>query len=262
MKIKHYLYNAFLIEDGKSKIAIDPGQNFWMFKFQSLIPRTEWKDITHILVTHGDPDHHWQTDRVADASNGYVICGKEMTKVANGKTLVVDPRGKDLISWIYFKNLHTIQVGDTKKLGDVTIEAIKSVHGTITVPILWFKKKKYPGPTERTGLGSIGYKITLNNKTIVNLGDSVLQKEWKDLKPDVLMLPIGGAAPEKWTMDIDDALQAVKEISPKKVIPCHYNVSFLWIKNINPADGFMFKKEVEKMGIECELMNYGDEIRI
>ncbi len=27
MKIKHYLYNAFLIEDGKTKIAIDPGQS-------------------------------------------------------------------------------------------------------------------------------------------------------------------------------------------------------------------------------------------
>ncbi len=49
MKIKHYLYNTFLIEEGNTKIAIDPGQNLWMFKLQSLIPKSEWNDITHIL---------------------------------------------------------------------------------------------------------------------------------------------------------------------------------------------------------------------
>jgi len=32
MKIKHYLYNAFIIEEGDKKVAIDPGQNLWLFK--------------------------------------------------------------------------------------------------------------------------------------------------------------------------------------------------------------------------------------
>ena len=108
----------------------------------------------------------------------------------------------------------------------------------------------------------MGFKIDLDDKTIVNLGDSLLQKEWEGLKPDVLMLPIGGAGENIWTMDVTDALEAVKLISPKTVIPCHYNVSFFWIKNINPADDQFFKSEVEKMGIECSLMNYGDEISI
>ena len=57
MKITHYTYNAFIVEDGRSKIAIDPGQNLWVFNKHSLIPESEWKEITHILVTHGDPDH-------------------------------------------------------------------------------------------------------------------------------------------------------------------------------------------------------------
>ncbi len=82
------------------------------------------------------------------------------------------------------------------------------------------------------------------------------------MKPDVLMIPIGGAGENIWTMDVTDALEAVKLISPKKIIPCHYNVSFFWIKNINPADDQMFKREVEKMGIECSIMKYGDEIEV
>jgi len=262
MIIKHYLYNAFLIEDGNTKIAIDPGQNLWLFKLGSLIPKSEWESITHLLITHGDPDHHWQSDRVAEASKAHVVCGKELTKIENGQTLLVAPRGKELTSWIPFENAHPLDVGESVSLDGVKIEAVKSVHGPIVVPILWFKKREYPGPGERTGLGSMGFKMTINDKTIINLGDSLLQKEWEGLKPDILMLPIGGAGENIWTMDVTDALEAVKLISPKRVIPCHYNVSFFWIKNINPADDQLFKREVEKMGIECSIMHYSDEVEV
>jgi len=262
VKIKHYLYNAFLIEDGKTKIAIDPGQNLWLFKLGSLIPKSEWSSITHILITHGDPDHHWQSDRVAEASKAPVICGKELTKIENGKTLLVDPRGRGLTSWVPFDNVHALEVGNSFVLDGVEIEAVKSVHGPIVIPFLGFKIKGYPGPNERIGLGSMGFKITINDKTTVNLGDSLLLREWEGLKPDVLMVPIGGMGNNIWTMDVTDALEAVKLISPKIVIPCHYNVSFFWIKNINPADDQYFKREVEKMGIECHIMNRGDEIDV
>jgi len=50
------------------------------------------------------------------------------------------------------------------------------------------------------------------------------------LKPDILMLPIGGLGNNIWTMDT--------------------------------ADGEMFKREVEKMGIKCSIMKYGDEINV
>jgi L-ascorbate metabolism protein UlaG (beta-lactamase superfamily) len=262
MKIKHFLYNSFLIESGNNKIAIDPGQNLWIFNLSSLIPKTEWTSITHILITHGDPDHHWQSDRVAEASNAPVVCGNDLAKVEEGITLLVDPRGKELTSWIPFNNVHPLDIGESVILGDVEIEAVKSVHGPISVPVLWFKIKKQPGPGERVGIGSVGFKITLDGKTVVNLGDSILQKEWAGLKPDVLMLPIGGLGDNTWTMDVYDALEAVKLMAPKMVIPCHYNVPFLWKKNIAPADDQFFKREVEKLEIECNIMQYGDEIVI
>jgi len=262
MKIRHFLYNSFLIENGKNKIAIDPGQNLWIFNLTSLIPKTEWKSITHILITHGDPDHHWNSDRVAEASNAPVVCGKDLAKVEDGKILLVDPRGKELTSWIPFHNVHPLDTGESVILGDVEIEAVKSVHGPISVPILWFKIKKQPGPGERVGIGSTGFKISLEDKTIVNLGDSIFLKEWAGLKPDVLMLPIGGLGDNTWTMDVSDALEAVKLIAPKMVIPCHYNVPFFWIKNIAKADDLLFKREVEKLGIECNIMQHGDEIEI
>jgi L-ascorbate metabolism protein UlaG (beta-lactamase superfamily) len=76
------------------------------------------------------------------------------------------------------------------------------------------------------------------------------------------MTPIGGLGRNVWTMDVAEALEAVKLISPKKVVPCHYNASFLWMKNAAPADEQLFKREVQNMGIECIVMKRGDEILV
>ena len=87
LKIKHYWYNTFIIQNDKVKIAIDPGQNLWLFSLGSLIPKSEWSEITHILVTHGDPDHEWNLDRVAQASGAPVICGKDLVKKVGSQML-------------------------------------------------------------------------------------------------------------------------------------------------------------------------------
>jgi L-ascorbate metabolism protein UlaG (beta-lactamase superfamily) len=262
MKIRHFLYNTFLIENEKKKIAIDPGQNLWMFKLASLIPKADWSSITHILITHGDPDHHWQSDRVAEVSKAPVVCGKELARLEDGKTLLIDPRGKELTSWIPFENTHPLDVGESITLDGVEFVGIKSVHGPIVIPILWLKLKRQPGPKERVGLGSMGFKITIADKTIINLGDSLFQREWEGLKPDVLMLPIGGLGNNTWTMDVQEAIEAVKIISPGKVIPCHYNVPFLWKRRAAPADDQLFKQEMDNLGIECFIMQRGDEIEV
>ena len=108
MKITHYLYNTFIIESGDKKIAIDPGAELYHFKFNTIIPESEWKDITHIFVTHGDPDHYWHTDRVAEASNAPVICNKTM-----------EPGPKERIGWgdigfeIKFDKMTIVNLGDT-----------------------------------------------------------------------------------------------------------------------------------------------------
>ena len=260
MKIKHFLYNAFLIESGENKIAIDPGQYFSLFNFTSLIPKSEWSTITHILVTHGDPDHYWQADRIAEASQSPLVCGKSLSKSAEGKTLLVAPRGRELSSWIPFDNAHPLSTGESVVLGQVEVQALKTVHGPVKVPLLWFEIEKHPGPGERVGIGSTGFRITLDGKTLINLGDTIFLEDWANLAPDVLMLPIGGLGNNTWTMDAAEALEAVKLIQPKLVIPCHYNVPFLWIRNAAPADEQSFKEGVEKLGIECKLMGSGDEI--
>ena len=262
MKITHYLYNAFLIEAGGAKVAIDPGQNLWIFKLESLIPRHEWPTITHVVITHGDPDHHWQSDRVAEASGAHVVCGKGLTRTVNGQTLVVDPRGRALTSWVKIDNLHPLDAGESVTLDGVTIDAVKTIHGPIAIPILGFTFRAQPGPGERVGIGSMGFRITIAGTSILNLGDSVLLREWKGVSADVLMLPIGGFGRNTWTMDVDEALEAVSMISPRRVIPCHYSVPLFWKRRFAVADDQRFKREVERLGAECTILGYGESLTI
>ena len=231
-----------------------------MLKLYSLIPKPEWSSITHILVTHGDPDHYWQADRVAEAAKAPVICGKNLVKRVGSETLLLAPRGRGVQYPTHLENVYPIDVGEAFDLDDVKIEGLKAVHGPLIVKFLGLKLlNEKPGPGERIGLGAIGFKINIDNKIIVNLGDTLLQKEWAGLKPDVLMIPIGGQE-TKNTMNVEEALEAVKIMSPKKVIPCHYNCGFVLSRKLNSANPDAFKSGVEKMGIECIIMKDGDEI--
>lgn len=262
MKIRHFLYNAFLVAHDDVKIAIDPGQNLWLFNLHSLIPKQEWDTITHVLVTHGDPDHYWHADRVALAANAPLIMNANMMKTTGSMTRILVPRRGELAFVPYSGNVSPIQVGETLEVRDVTVQGIQTQHGPIQFSILGLTKHRTPGPEERAGFGAIGFLIQVGNKSILNLGDTLLQQEWAGLQPDVLMLPIGGLGDNTWTMDVEDALEAVRIIAPKTVIPCHYNVPFLWKRRMCPADDQRFKREVERMGFSCHIMHYGDEITI
>lgn len=264
MKITHYLYNTFLIETDDKKIAIDPGGLFfYFFRFTTVIPKSEWKSITHIFVTHGDPDHYWHMDRVAKVSNAPVICNKTMVRNIGGTTLMLGPRDKGLAFTTPMEKLHTISVDETIQLDGMSITGIKATHGPVTLKIGPLTKILKPGPDERVGWGAIGFNIQLAGKSVVNLGDTLLhEKEWQSIKnPDVLMIPIGGRTVPN-TMDEKEAIQAVKIMQPKLVIPCHYNSPALFSKKYNPADDKMFKEEVEKMGIECTIFRKGDSIDV
>jgi L-ascorbate metabolism protein UlaG (beta-lactamase superfamily) len=264
MKITYYLYNTFIIESGDKKIVIDPGALFfYFFRFTSLIPKTKWKDITHIFVTHGDPDHYWYADQVAKSSSAPIIFNKSMVKRINGKNFMLGPRERGLSFKTPIEKFKTLSAGETIKIDKIEITGIKTIHGPLKFHFGPFSKTLHPGPKERIGWGAIGFKIKLNGKTLVNLGDSLLRKkDWIKIKnPDILMIPIGGKKTQN-TMDEKEALEAVKIMKPKLVIPCHYNCPALFSKKYNPSDDKWFKKEIEKLGIVCKVLYKGDSLVI
>ena len=290
MKIKYFGYNAFLIEYAGLKLAIDPGKDLWMLNLNSLVPRQEWKGVTHIFTTHGDPDHFDYAVTMAKESNAKVFCAE---------ALLPDFQSENI------EKLFTVKVNNILEQEDIRVEGLMTEHGALPVNLLLgliqmnneviqdkqsgkkisfgpFKifesNENIPAYSRGTikllfGLitlvkeninfarGSMGFKITIGDKTIVNLGDTLLKQQWHGIKPDVLMLPIGGAVAHN-TMDEKEAIEAVKLIEPKTVIPCHYDCDFLWKRKANPADSIMFKAEVEKLGRVCHILKPNDEITL
>jgi L-ascorbate metabolism protein UlaG (beta-lactamase superfamily) len=180
-----------------------------------------------------------------------------------GENFMLGPRDKGLAFTTPMKNIYTISVDETIEIDKMSITGLKATHGSLTIKMGPFHKTEKPGPEERIGWGAIGFQIQLGGKTIVNLGDSLLHKnEWTKLNnTDVLMIPIGGKTVQN-TMDEEEALQAVRLIKPKLVIPCHYNCPAFFSKNYNPADDNMFKKGVEKAGAECVILHKDESIHI
>lgn len=264
MKIKFFGYNAFLIESADKKLAIDPGALFfYWFRFNTLIPESEWRNITHILITHGDPDHYWHADRVAKVSKAPVICNKTMLRDINGNVFMLGPRDKGLAFTTKFNNTHALSVNETIEIDGMSITGIKATHGALVLKLGPFSKTIKPGPEERIGWGAIGFDIHLDDQRLVNLGDTLLhEKEWQPInEPDVLMIPIGGETIHN-TMNVDEAIQAVNIMRPKLVIPCHYNCPAFFTKTYNPADDQRFKREVEKTGATCAILGVGDSIDV
>jgi len=262
MRITHYLYNSFVIEFGDKKIAIDPGALFfYWFRFTSLIPESEWSSITHIFVTHGDPDHYWYTDRVAKASGATIVCNQTMLRETNGKKLMLGPRDKGLAFTTFLEKVESLSVNECIEIDGMSITGVKTTHGELILKLGPFSKTIKPGPEERIGWGAIGFNFILGGKRVINLGDTLLhEKEWQTIcEPDVLMIPIGGKAIHN-TMDVPEALRAVTIMRPKLVIPCHYNCPAFFTTTYNPADADLFKFEVEKSGSQCVILHKGDSI--
>lgn len=68
------------------------------------------------------------------------------------------------------------------------------------------------------GIG-VGFIVTIDGKKIYHAGDTDALPSMSGLdKIDVLILPIGG----KYTVNVDEAVNIVKTIKPKFVIPMHF----------------------------------------
>ena len=105
--------------------------------------------------------------------------------------------------------------GDTKRVaeGDILAEGIEIKGVRIEViPAYNLNKPYHP-----RGFG-VGYVVELEKIRIYHAGDCDFFPEMKSVRADVALLPIGGT----YTMDEEEAANAVAVISPKVAIPMHY----------------------------------------
>jgi len=151
-----------------------------------------------ICVTHDHWDHLGDSFEIAKNNNAVIVGISEIAKKADEKNL---------------KTEH-MNIGGSVKVGDWEIKLVLATHSG--------------NPT--------GF-ILKKDKTIYHSGDTGLFMDMMligEYNIDVALLPIGG----RYTMDIEEAVEACKLLKCKKAIPMHYNT---WdVIKVNPKE---FKKK-------------------
>jgi L-ascorbate metabolism protein UlaG (beta-lactamase superfamily) len=167
---------------------------------------------THILLTHGHPDHIADAVAVAERTGAHCVAIGELARWLSAQG-AVETSGPNL--------------GGTVSFDWGWVKLVPAWH-TNTTP-------------DGTAIGSpAGLVIQIGGVTIYHLGDTALFGDMRLIgerhSPDVALVPIGG----HYTMDRHDAAAACELIGAATVIPCHYD-TFPLIE----TDAEAFKSEVE-----------------
>jgi len=186
VKVTFLGHSAFKIEGSKT-VLVDP---FITGNPKSPLKRVE--DIEKadvVIVTHDHGDHGFEDAvKICKRTGAYFVSQYELVVKAN------------------LEKVEPMNIGGFVNVGGMGVEvAFTPAWHTANVG----------DPT--------GVIIRMDGKTIYHAGDTGLFYDMKLIgelyKPDLAILPIGS----RFTMDIYQAAKAVEFISPKFVIPMHYN---------------------------------------
>lgn len=191
VKLTWYGHSTFCLDFDGIKVLIDP-----YITGNPLAPVGE-KEVQadFIIVTHGHGDHIGDTVKIAKRTGATVISNFEISNWLDAKGV---------------ENTHAQHIGGgfTYPFGYVKLTIAH--HGSAL-------------PDGSYGGNPAGVLITTNDKKKIYIaGDTGLFYSMKLIGNeglDLAVLPIG----DNFTMGPDDALEAVKLLAPKTVIPTHFN---------------------------------------
>jgi L-ascorbate metabolism protein UlaG (beta-lactamase superfamily) len=148
-------------------------------------------DARYIFITHSHYDHYSPLD---------------IAKVVNAKTIFVCTKDvEEEIKKEYSNEILVVGPNLNYSFGDISFKTFSSFN----------IDKKYH-PLEN---GWVGYVVEIEGVKYAVLGDSDLTDDVKNIRCDVLFVPIGGV----YTMTAREAGELTNIINPKLVIPVHYN---------------------------------------
>lgn len=175
------------------------------------------KHITHILLTHGHSDHVGDTIALCQQhADVAVVAMVELCQRLESKWVV---------------HTESMNIGGTYRQEGRSVKFVRAFHSSSN-PDGWY-----------AGLAA-WFIIKLWDKTIYDAGDTSLFAEMASFAKynlDVAFLPIG----DRYTMGLEDAVEAAHRIGAKTIVPIHYNT-----RDVIKADDIEFARQVM-------LHNYG-----
>jgi L-ascorbate metabolism protein UlaG (beta-lactamase superfamily) len=174
------------------------------------------KDGTIVLVSHSHYDHYSPEDIKAVSRRGAEL-------IASADVIEKEGRGKAMMP------------GQTVEVRDIVITAVAAYN----------PGKKYHPKANNW----LGFVIQLGPERIYYAGDTDMTEEMKALEDiDIALLPIGGT----YTMNADQAAEAVSKFKPKRAIPYHWGDIVGSEKDA--------RRFAEKADCEVTIFRPGDEI--
>lgn len=147
-----------------------------------------------ILITHSHFDHFSPEDlKLIVSADTWIFCPTELAS--------------QLLAFGAAKVIH-VQPGFETEWRGIQIKAVPMYN--------LLKTDKHPKDK-----GWVGYLLNLCNVWLYHTGDTELIPEMKNIKCDIIMLPLG----QTYTMNsVEDAVQAVFDTNASVAIPIHYGI--------------------------------------
>ncbi len=143
-------------------------------------------DATYVLVSHTHYDHYSNSDIIG-------VSGPGTQLIAAADVIEKEGAGQ------------AIEPGRTIEIGQVRITATPAYNPD---------KQYHPRANNW-----VGFIVEIGSKRIYYAGDTDIIPEMRELTDiDLALLPVGGT----YTMDADEAAQAVSQIKPQQAIPYHW----------------------------------------
>jgi len=233
VRVVFYGYSSFAVKGERLKILIDPGKA--IPEENPIIPADEYKEADMVLVTSIGEDHSGALPAVVSTGFKVVIGPEELKEQLNVESV----------------NFQAIKPQEEINILGIKVQAFKASPGQIGGGLRSLFKRKSTTPE------GLGYLITLEERTVCHLGETLIREDWEEWRPDLLLIPIGGGT----TMDITEAIMAVDKIKPRVVVPMHYNLP-AGIYQSRQIDPSQFVAQMDERGYEAKILEPGHSILI
>ena len=211
----------------QANIIVDP----WLDENPMADIRADDVQCDVILVTHGHSDHVGDAVKIAQRTAATVVSTYEMTFYLERKGLTV----------------HGMHVGGAHQFPWGRVKLTPAAHGGL-VDIEECTHTTVP----------CGFTVTVDGQTIYHAGDTGLMSDMALIgrlnDVAVAVLPIG----DNFTMGPEDAIEAVKMLSPRVVVPMHYDTYDLIKQDVE-----QFARNVEEStDSACTILRPGEQLDV
>jgi L-ascorbate metabolism protein UlaG (beta-lactamase superfamily) len=226
-KLTWHGHSCFEYETTEGTFLIDP---FLSGNPKADVGPDDIDGIDAIVVSHGHGDHWGDTVSIAKRTGAIVVAAYELASLASDRGC----------------KSHGLACGGGHQFDFGHVKLVPAAHGSMTEA-----DPKY-------STNPCGIVITAEGKTLYHTGDTALTADIKLLGElydfDCVCLPIG----DNFTMGPDDALHAVRFLSPGIAVPMHYDTFPL----IEQDAAAWAARVVAETGGRCEVLEPGTPLLV